>query len=309
MNSLEEFIHFCEKVGVSYRRSETLSRYSSLRIGGIADIIVFPSPSQLKEIVEFISRHHINSLTIGGGTNVLFPDEGFSGVVISTTKMDNLFMHEDGASLTIEAGVNLWRLISKTAELGLSGIEGLSGIPGTVGGAIKGNAGSFGCEIKDVVKEVTLLSLNGDMLVLKRDEITFGYRSSSITDDAIIVNSLLSFIRHDVTEVKRKIREVINQKKAGQPVYALTAGCVFKNPEGHSAGRLIDEAGCKGMRRGDIMVSPLHANFLVNMGNGRASDFLTLMEMVKERVFRTFGITLEPEIRIIKNQNLQMVNS
>lgn len=305
MNSLEGFIKFCEKLGVNYRRSEPLSRYSSLRIGGSADVIAFPSSSQIKELVDFIARHHINSLTIGGGTNALFPDEGFSGVVISTTKMDKLSIHEDGTSLTVEAGVSLWSLVSKAAELGLSGIEGLSGIPGTVGGAIKGNAGSFGCEIKDVVKEVTLFSLSGDTLVLKRDEIAFGYRTSSITDSAVIVSVLLSFKRHDVEEVKRKIREVMSQKKARQPVYALTAGCVFKNPAAHSAGKLIDEAGCKGMRCGDIMVSPVHANFFVNMGNGSSSDFLSLMEMVRERVFRTFGITLEPEIRIIKNQNLQ----
>lgn len=305
MNSLEGFIKFCEKLGVNYRRSEPLSRYSSLRIGGSADVIAFPSSSQIKELVDFIAHHHINSLTIGGGTNALFPDEGFSGVVISTTKMDKLSIHEDGTSLTVEAGVSLWSLVSKAAELGLSGIEGLSGIPGTVGGAIKGNAGSFGCEIKDVVKEVTLFSLSGDTLVLKRDEIAFGYRTSSITDSAVIVSVLLSFKRHDVEEVKRKIREVMSQKKARQPVYALTAGCVFKNPATHSAGKLIDEAGCKGMRCGDIMVSPVHANFFVNMGNGSSSDFLSLMEMVRERVFRTFGITLEPEIRIIKNQNLQ----
>jgi UDP-N-acetylmuramate dehydrogenase len=168
-----------------------------------------------------------------------------------------------------------------------------------VGGAVAGNAGSFGCEIKDVLQSALLLLPDGRLRDLRRHEMEFGYRTMTLPGGSVILAATLALQRDDPHEVRERIRRFMAEKRSRQPVWERSAGCVFKNPPGVSAGKLIDDAGCKGMEIGAIAVSTVHANFFVNRGDGMADDFIALMETVGERVRKRCGIDLEPEIRII----------
>jgi UDP-N-acetylmuramate dehydrogenase len=190
-------------------------------------------------------------------------------------------------------------VVHRAREKGYAGLEGLAGIPGSMGGAIKGNSGSFGYEIGSVVESVTVINRQGELSNLNREILDPRYRSAAVPGGCIILSANLRLPKDDVDEVAKRMGRFLEEKRRKQPVSVWSAGSVFKNPEGTYAGMLIDNAGCKGMRRGDIEVSGLHANFFVNTGKGKASDFLALMEDVKERVSRAFGIELEPEIKII----------
>lgn len=297
MDSLNEFVNYCKSSGTDYRGSEPLSRHSSLRIGGVADLMVFPDLSHIVPLMGLIKSLNIPYLVIGGGTNILFPDEGIRAVVVCTQKMDSL--NVDNCLIEAAAGRGLWGIVQYAAENGLSGIEGLAGIPGTLGGAIAGNAGSFGVEIKDVLSHVEVLDADGGIKTVNSDALAFGYRSSALDANMIVLRGYLKLSKGDMGEIREKTKDYLMQKRSRQPVDQASIGCVFKNPEGLAAGRLIDEAGCKGMSHGGIMVSPIHANFFINTGSGTSEDYITLMEAVRERVYKAFGVCLEPEIRIV----------
>jgi UDP-N-acetylmuramate dehydrogenase len=194
--------------------------------------------------------------------------------------------------------VPLQQVLRITGDAGLTGMEGLAGVPGTIGGAVAGNAGSFGSEMKDVVESVTIVAANGEEQELPASAMKFRYRSAHIPEDGIITDILLRLHGDSPVAIRARIAEFRAQKKLSQPIAARSIGCAFRNPEGMSAGRLIDEAGCKGMRVGAVEVSPLHANFLVNLGGGSAADYRTLMERVAAAVYEKYGVALEPEIRL-----------
>lgn len=290
---------FCISRNIDIRFDEPMSMHTSLKIGGSADIALFPDKSSLPELVRILAKERIPSLVIGGGTNILIKDRGVEGVVIFTERMNNIMPNAERSTLNAEAGCSLQKLINLCVEHGLSGMEGLAGIPGSIGGAIAGNAGSFGCEIKDVVKSVNLLMPDGSIKELSASDMGFQYRSANIPSDSIILSAVLSLKKDESSEVKKRVTEFINEKKSRQPVSKPSAGCVFKNPEDITAGKLIDDAGCKGMRVGDIEVSSMHANFFINTGNGTSDDFLKLMDIVGKKVKDKFGIVLESEIRIL----------
>ena len=276
-----------------------MSAHTSLKIGGPADIAIFPDEASLPELIKILIREGMPYIIIGGGTNMLIKDRGIDGTVIFTSKMNNITLNAERLMLNAEAGCSLQKIINLCMEHGLSGMEGLAGIPGSIGGAIAGNAGSFGCEIKDVVKSVNVLMPDGGIRGLSASDICFQYRSAKIPSDSIILSATLSFKKDEPFEIKKRFAEFINEKKSKQPVSKLSAGCVFKNPKDVSAGKLIDNAGCKGMRVGDIEVSAIHANFFINTGKATADDFLRLMDTVGKKVKDKFGIVLEPELRII----------
>jgi UDP-N-acetylmuramate dehydrogenase len=213
--------------------------------------------------------------------------------------MDEISAFTDASQIQVQCGFPLQKLIKLSIEQGFSGMEGLVGIPGSLGGAIAGNAGSFGYEIKDAVASVSLLMTNGSIKTFPKYELSFGHRHFNIPNNAVITGAVLALRRDEPAVVQKRIKEFMLEKKARQPVAKFSAGCVFKNPSGVPAGRLIDEAGCKGMRCGGIEVSSLHANYFINSGSGTASDFLRLMEIVAEKVHALFGIMLEPEIKVI----------
>lgn len=290
---------FCISRNIDIRFNEPMSRYTSLKIGGPADVALFPDEPSLPELIRTLTKEGIQYIVIGGGTNILVKDMGIDGAVIFTSKMNNITLNAECSMLNAKAGCSLQKVINLCVDKGLSGLEGLAGIPGSMGGAIAGNAGSFGYEIKDVVKSVNLLMADGDIRELSASDMDFQYRSAKIPSDSIIVSAVLSLKKDELFEIKKRFMEFIDEKKSRQPVSKPSAGCVFKNPKDIAAGKLIDDAGCKGMRVGDIEVSAMHANFFINTGKGTADDFLKLIDMVSKKVKDKFGIILEPEIRII----------
>ncbi len=285
------------------RYRESMREHTSLKIGGYADIFGMPKDVQsFMRMHKWLQENQIPILPLGGGTNVLVKDGGIEGSVLSFMNMKGLkVIKKEGEYiyLSIDAGVLLSRLVSFSRENGYSGIEGLVGIPGTVGGAICGNAGAFDCEIKDVLISVEKMDAAGNLEEMKKEDILFGYRSASFLPGDIILSAVIRLNRDKKNEVSARIEEFLKIKRERQPIWEASAGCVFKNPPGFLAGRLIEEAGCKGMRIGEIEISTIHANFFINKGKGSAADFLSLMQKVADRVQEKFGVILEPEIRIV----------
>lgn len=283
--------------------NEPMKNHTTLRIGGSADIYAEPkNPVSLKNLLAALEGEGIPMMPLGGGSNLLVSDEGIEGAVISTASLARLHVLEEdaeGARLFAEAGIPLGGLVNLAREKGYKGVEGLTGIPGSLGGAIRGNAGSFGFEIGNVVESVMVMDKSGRASLIKKEAVGFGYRSCDIPDSVIVLSADVSLQKDDIEHVTKRMSDFHREKLNKQPIAQFSAGCVFKNPAGSHAGLLIDHSGCKGMRKGDIGVSGLHANFFINEGNGTAGDFLALMEDVRERVMKSFGIELEPEIRIV----------
>lgn len=282
---------------------EPMAGHTTLRIGGSADVFVAPHDTEsLAQVLRTTGKNGIPVLPLGGGSNLLVSDRGIEAVVVSMGALKNLTMVRktgDECIYHVEAGVALGKLLEISREKGLTGVEGLAGIPGQVGGAVAGNAGAFGCEIKDVLVTITVMDEMGDIKTLNRQEIPFGYRTMGISSGFTILAATLRLKKDSPEAVSRRIEDYRREKRSRQPLGQRSAGCVFKNPEGSPAGRLIDEAGLKSMRKGDIEVSDMHANFFINRGKGSAEDFLWLMNKVASEVKKRSGIVLEPEIKIV----------
>jgi UDP-N-acetylmuramate dehydrogenase len=292
-----------------------LSDYTSLKIGGPVDLMVFPEdlPS-LKNVLITANREQIPFFILGAGTNILVSDNGVEGVAISLKAFRRIeiirnlqriapYLFEGGgqdiAGLFIESGAMLGSVINFAKDNGFSGIEELVGIPGTFGGAVFMNAGSFGREMKDVVISVAIMKTDGNIVILDRDELDFAYRNLNIPHGSVIISANVALRLDRPENITNRIAECIKKRRKTQPLGFASAGCVFKNPEGDYAGRLIEAAGCKGMRVGDVEVSEIHANYFINKGSGRCTDFLRLMDEVKKRVAEHSGVLLEPEIKIV----------
>jgi UDP-N-acetylmuramate dehydrogenase len=259
-------------------------------------------PVSLKNLITGAASRGVPVMPVGGGSNLLVRDAGITGIVVSVAVMNRILIIEErdeGIRLFVEAGSPLQKLVAFAREKGCRGVEGLAGIPGLIGGAVRGNAGSFGYTTADVIESVTMINREGKLFVLKREDLRFDYRSADIPDDCLVLSANMRLEKDDPLAVAERVKGFLREKREKQPLSEWSAGCVFRNPDGAPAGKLIDEARCKGMRRGGIEVSDLHANFFINTGDGAASDFLALMEDVKERVKKVFGKELEPEIKIV----------
>ncbi|MBI4654131.1 MAG: UDP-N-acetylmuramate dehydrogenase [Nitrospirae bacterium] len=286
--------------------NEPMSAYTSLKIGGPVDIMVFPEdPVSLRNALSTANKQDIPVFVFGAGTNLLVSDNGMDGIAISLKAfsmievIQNIENMEGWVTLFVEAGVPLKRLINFTRENGYAGIESLAGIPGTVGGAVYMNASSFGTEIKDVLLSIAVIDMKGKIAIMKKEEINFSYRASNLPQGLIILSTNIVLKKDTPENVAKRIKEFLAKKAATQPLKERSAGCVFKNPDGDYAGRLIDLAGCKGMAIGDVEVSSQHANYFINKGRATSDDFMKLMDIVNARVKEYSGVTLEPEIKII----------
>jgi len=290
---------FKEIKGIKVFENEPLKKYSSLRIGGNARYLIkIYNMKALLKTIDLINRRRLKFMVIGEGTNILFSDKGFNGVVIKLMgefrKIDrtkNIFLCGGGALIK--------DFINKAAESGYSGMEFLSGIPGSIGGAVKGNAGAFGRSISEILKQVTILDTKARVKKISRDKIKFDYRYSSIPDDSIIVEVEFKLNKGERKIIKRKIEEFLKMRWQKQPK-GFSAGSFFKNPKPLSAGKLIEECGLKGFRIGDAVISKKHANFIINLGRAKAEDVLNLVKIVKKRVKEIKGVELEPEVRVLK---------
>ena len=285
-------------VGNRVRVGEPLSRHTSLRMGGPARYFLeLRNIEELASVIEFSQKENLDFFVLGEGTNVLFCDEGFSGLVIRLKGEFEKFFIE-GEEVTAGAGVKLNYLVEKLAKRGLAGLEFAAGIPGSVGGAIITNAGMKMGSIGDVTREIKIFS-GGNVKILKKDEVNFSYRHCDLPDKAIILEVKLGLKNGKKTDIIKKIKENIKERKKNQPLSTLNAGCVFKNPETCEAGKLIETAGLKGARFGDAEVSTKHANFIINRGRAKAKDVYKLIEKIRGAVKEKFNIDLELELKLV----------
>lgn len=281
---------------------ELMSRHTTFRVGGPADYYVMPaSINQITELVRICESGNIAYHIHGNGSNVIFSDSGYHGVVISIGQsMSGLGLKEDGVVIHADAGVTLARLAAFAAENSLAGLEFASGIPGTLGGAVTMNAGAYGGEMKDVLVSVTVCDRNGTVKTLSNEELELGYRTSVIQKSAYIVLAADIKLNHgDKEAIKAAMKELNGKRREKQPLEYGSAGSTFKRPEGHYAGQLIEESGLKGYRSGDAMVSQKHAGFVVNVGNATAADVISVIRHVQEEVRARYNVELETEVKMI----------
>jgi UDP-N-acetylmuramate dehydrogenase len=288
-----------EKIRGRVSFNEPMARHTSFRIGGPADIMVEPvDVDDLSIALADLRRRDIPTLILGMGTNVLVRDGGIRGCVILMHGMKRIEKKESD-EVYAEAGGPLMGLIRQCARWALSGLENLSGIPGSVGGAVRMNAGAHGSEMGDVVRSVTLMGPDGEVREKQAGELGFAYRTCGLGRDEIILGARLSLTRRDPGEISRVISERLSWRKERQPLALPSAGSIFKNPPEGPAGGFIDEAGLKGLSVGAAQVSALHANFIVNRGGARAGDVLSLVVQIQREVRRKRGIDLDLEIKVI----------
>ncbi len=279
---------------------EPLARHTSFRIGGPAALFVKPADeNQLAQVLRFAASYDITPRMLGAGTNVLAPDEGLRELVVCTK--DALLGLSDlgGGKIEAYAGETLSKTAVFAKNLSLTGLEFAHGIPGTVGGGIYMNAGAYGGEMKQAAIETTVLTMDGETQVFSGEAQGFSYRTSAFEKmDAIIVKTRLQLALGDKAEISAKMQELIEKRRASQPLELPSAGSTFKRPEGAFAGALIQEAGLKGTRVGGAQVSEKHAGFVVNTADATADDVKKLIALVQKRVFETSGFSLQPEVRI-----------
>lgn len=281
-------------------RGEPLSRHTSWHIGGPADY--FLSVSTTNDLLEGVIAAREQGLPVfilGGGTNLLVADAGIRGVVVQDEVDDTKV---EGTRITATGGVTMAHVAAVAGRNGIGGLEFAATIPGTVGGAVHGNAGAFGTETKDVLEEVWLFDpAVADVRSVEPAELRFRYRYSALKDrpDVIVVQASFRGTSSDRATVVAKIKEMANQRMQKQPLRLPNCGSVFKNPPGDHAGRLVEAAGLKGLRVGGAVVSDKHGNFIVNDAGATAADVRALIEEVRRRVFDTFGVQLDPEVEFV----------
>lgn len=290
------------------RRMEPLSRHSTFRVGGPADMLCLPETRfDLLEIINLATLRSLPWIMLGNGSNVIFDDEGFRGIVIkikgSTPENGTLWhLNREQDRVHAGAGVGLARLAWFTAAFGMSGLEFSTGIPGVVGGSVRGNAGAHNDALGEYIESIELLTPPNTISTISAEEAGFSYRHSNIDPQAIITGVVFKLKPDNTDMIRERITEFTSYRKRTQPSAEQSAGCMFKNPKGDSAGRLIDLTGCKGMNVGGAAISERHANFMVNRGGARTADTLRLIDLVRERVFLETGVELELEVRIMQSE-------
>ena len=278
--------------------SEPMSRHTTWRIGGPADLFVQPQDrDDLLVALQVLQQVKIPWQVIGKGSNLLVGDGGIRGAVINTARLDRLDFSA-APLVSAEGGLRLMTLVREASRLGLGGLEQLAGIPGTLGGAVAMNAGAGEQDLGRLVRTVVLAGVDGEE-EWTAEQLRFDYRSSNLPAGRVVVAVQLKLIKAEVEGLQEEITQRLLQRRRTQGVGRPNAGSVFKNPPGEQAWKLIDRAGMRGAVVGGARVSERHSNFIVNGGSARAADVLTLMEKIQDRVFRQSGISLEPEVRII----------
>jgi UDP-N-acetylmuramate dehydrogenase len=278
--------------------NEPLARHTSLKVGGPADIFAVPRDIRdLQRLVKALIELQIPWLVIGGGYNLLVRDGGFRGIVFSLSKIDTLAVRDCGA-IRAEAGGRNIDLARLAEAHGLSGLEFLVGIPGTIGGALRMNAGAHGGEIFDHLVSLEIL-VEGEIRKYDKKTLKYGYRRLQLDTKEIIIAANFQLTAGTHEDISAAMDSCLLKRREAQQVRFPNAGSFFKNPQGHAAWRLIDQAGLRGQTVGGAQVSEVHTNFLVNRGAATSTDFLRLAAIIKERVFSTSGVTLEEEVRIV----------
>lgn len=292
-----------KKIEGEKRFKEPLYWHTSFRVGGKADVLFYPkNEDSLIAAIRIAKENDIPIFILGNGSNLLIRDGGIHGLVISVKKMEgNIELEQTTGKtymVTSSAGVSMPKLVRYTVENSLVGIETLIGVPGTLGGALKMNAGAEGTEISDVLRSVKMINMNGEIKRIIKDEIRFYYRRAEFPGKGVFLNAEIELKKGNRDDLLQKIKTLLEKRNANQPIAQWGAGSVFKNPAGHYAGQLIESAGLKGYVIGDAEVSPKHANFIINRDKAKAKDIEELIKLVQEKVLAKTGVALEPEIEI-----------
>jgi UDP-N-acetylmuramate dehydrogenase len=281
-------------------RDVPMAPHTSFGVGGPADLFIEPrTHGALAASLRLVRAEGLPYLLLGRGTNVVVSDAGVRGAVISTYPL-LAQATVAGSRLVASAGALVGGLVHRAADAGLSGVEALAGIPGTLGGGLHMNAGAHGTTLSDVVESVTAMDADGAVATLRKDELDFGHRVSSIQRlGQCVLEATLRLAASDPARIHRRMYEIASTRCQSQPVSARSAGSIFKRPRGDYAGRLLEEAGAKGMCVGDAQISPKHANFIVNTGHATAADVLELIARARRCVHERFGVWLEPEVCLV----------
>lgn len=277
--------------------NEPLAKYTSMKVGGPADYYFEPADkADVLQLVRYLRQQGFPYLVLGRGSNVLVSDEGYRGAVINMGEsLSNVSLQ--GELVVAEAGAKMSKFVEFCIQHELAGVEMLAGIPGTVGGAVVMNAGAHGSEISDHLVEVEVL--RGDEVQrVKKAEAQFAYRTSAFTQD-IVLEASFKLPKGDKDELIKRRSEFLRERNLKQPTNLPNTGSMFKNPRGNFAAKLIEQAGLKGKRVGDAQISDKHANFIVNLGNARASDIMTLLDLAQRTVYQNTGILMELEVKLI----------
>lgn len=282
------------------RISEPMNRHTTFRIGGPADYFLLPSTAEeVKKILEICKEKELPYFILGNGSNLLVSDEGYCGVIIQLYRNYGGITVE-GTDIRAGAGALLSQIASAAKNASLTGFEFAGGIPGTLGGAVVMNAGAYGGEMKDVLKEVTVMTEQGEIMTIPAEKLEMGYRTSLVKKAGyLVLEAVISLKVGDVEEIKAIMKDLTEKRVSKQPLEYPSAGSTFKRPEGYFAGKLIMDAGLRGYQVGGAQVSEKHCGFVINKGNATAADVCGLMKDVQEKVQEQFGVTLEPEVKFL----------
>jgi UDP-N-acetylmuramate dehydrogenase len=287
-------------LGVELKPGVSVGEMTSLGIGGTSDLLLLHRHDAIPDVVQRLQRQGVPHRFLGGGTNVLLPDGELPWVILRLARQDPGIRIE-GNSVCVDCAADLGRMVTTCAKHDLGGMEGLIGVPGTVGGALRMNAGAYGTQIGPFVREVKLYrAATGRIETLCGAQINFEYRHTSFAPDDIMLTVRLELPSKPYRQILEGIRICNEKRRASQPLNQKSAGCIFKNPPGGSAGRMIDELGLKGHAVGDARVSDRHANFFVNAGHATATEMLALIADVRRRVREHYGVDLEEEVIVWK---------
>ena len=281
-------------------QDEPMSGHTTFRIGGPADFFVIPSKAEeIRRIIELCRAEKVPYYVVGNGSNLLVGDKGYRGVIIQIYKNMNR-ISVAGEEISVQAGALLSKVAAAACEAELEGMEFASGIPGTMGGAVRMNAGAYGGEMKQVLKTAVVLTPEGQIVTIPAEEMGMGYRTSIVSKmDYVVLEAVLSLKRGRKAEIRARMDELREKRVEKQPLEYGSAGSTFKRPEGYFAGKLIQDAGLRGFRIGNAQVSEKHCGFVINLGGATAAEVSELMTEVVRRVEETSGVTLKPEVKRI----------
>jgi len=285
---------------------EPMNHYTSMGVGGTADIFLSPvTVEDLQTCISCLSDNKVPFVPVGNCTNLIVRDGGYRGAVISLKGLETVEVSKeegDAVFLRAETGAHLSKLLELSVRKSLTGMEFCAGIPGSVGGGIKMNAGAYGKELKDVIAFVSLINGEGIITDVARNNLQFEYRNLIVAEGTVIVSAVFGLRKGLHANIRERISHIMGMRKRKHPLAYRSAGSVFKNPPDEPAGKIIDEVGLRGYRIGDAMVSKIHGNFIVNLGKATAKDIMFLMDIIQKKVLEERGILLEPEIKIIGDE-------
>lgn len=285
---------------IKFEKCVSMKEHTYFKIGGPADIVAYPnSIEEIQSLIKFCNENNIDFFVLGNGTNLLIRDKGIRGLVIKID--DNLSdIKVDGNKIIVQAGAKVSRVAKVALKHSLTGLEGASGIPGSIGGGVTMNAGAYGTELKDVITNVKCVDEHGDIKNYSKEEMHFGYRHSRVHEQKLIVVEVeMVFEKGEYDKIKAAMDDYTERRNTKQPLELPSAGSTFKRPTGDYAGRLIDVSGLRGIRYKDAQVSEKHCGFVVNRGNATCEDILNLIKIVQKTVKDKHGILLEREVLIV----------